>query len=92
MSGLQQAPVAKACIAGGYNWKWDLRLDERGLFRWYMDGVVATHLRGCSRELAESALRRFVATSLKGELRITDCTDRIGPDSERPRAASTATA
>jgi len=90
MSSLQQTPLVTAWIADGSSWRWDLRIDDRGLFRWYLDGVVATHLRGCSREHAEAVLRRFVSQSLKGDLRVTDAAERMGPDSERPLAARTA--
>jgi hypothetical protein len=43
-------------------WSW-MKVDGRGLFRWYLNGNIETHLRGCSPEQAESALRRFVERS-----------------------------
>ena len=66
-------PIAIADLSGS-KWMWHLRIDEIGLYRWYMNGEVATHLRGCTRILAESALHRFVTNSLKGDdgLRIAD--------------------
>ena len=71
--------LAEAFIDGSLTWKWTLKRDELGLFRWYLDGHIATHVRGGSRQQAERALWRFVAGSLRGELRITDIPGRIGP-------------
>jgi hypothetical protein len=71
--------LAEAFIVGSPIWKWTLKIDELGLFRWYLDGHIATYLRAGSREQAERALRRFVGGSLRGELQITDVPRRIGP-------------
>jgi hypothetical protein len=70
--------LAEAFIDGSPMWKWTLRIDDLGLFRWYLDEHIATHLRAGSREQAERALRRFVTGSLRGELRITDVCGQIG--------------
>jgi hypothetical protein len=66
-------PMAIAELRGS-KWIWHLRIDDIGLYRWYLNGQAATHLRGCTRTLAESALNRFVANSLKsgGGLRIVE--------------------
>jgi hypothetical protein len=69
-------------------WSWELKVDERcGLFRWYLNGIVETNLRGCTLEQAEAAVRRFVDHSLRGELKIAYAIERIGPDSERGHSA-----
>ena len=76
----QQREVAVALVEGS-TWSWALKVDSQGLFRWYLNGTVETNLRGCTLHHAESLLRRFVDSSLRGELKITYPTERIGPDS-----------
>jgi hypothetical protein len=78
-----QPALAMASVKSVLTWSWILKVDSRGLFRWYLNGNIETHLRGCSAEQAESALRRFVERSLQGELQITGPGDRIGPGTER---------
>ena len=76
-----QRPIAIAWVESS-TWSWELRVDGCGLFRWYLNGTIETNLRGDTREQAESAGRRFVNDSLRGELKITYQTERIGPDSD----------
>jgi len=80
------AAIAVALVEGS-SWNWELRVDAVGLFRWYLNGTIETNLRGTTLELAESAVRRFVDNSLRGELRITHVTPRIGSGSETGNAA-----
>ncbi len=77
----QQRAIAVALVEGSI-WNWELKLDDYGLFRWFLNGTVETNLRGCTLHHAESKLRRFVDDSLRGDLKITYPTERIGPDSE----------
>jgi hypothetical protein len=42
------------------DWKWYLRLDDIGLYRWYLSERAAMNIKGTSRSRAESALARFV--------------------------------
>jgi hypothetical protein len=74
--------IAEASIEGSSIWTWRLKIDNKGLFRWYLDGYVETNLRGCTVAQAETALRRFTDNSLRGELRIIDASSRIGADIE----------
>jgi hypothetical protein len=46
-----------------------------------------TNIRSSTPAQAESALRRFVVDALRGELKITYPTERIGPDSESGHSA-----
>jgi hypothetical protein len=55
-------------------WKWELKRDSMGLYRWYLDGDVWTTLRGATRGQAESMLQRFVGHCLRGNLIIADRT------------------
>jgi hypothetical protein len=77
----QQGAIAVALVESS-TWTWELKVDHRGLFRWYLDGTIETNLRGCTVNQAESALRRFVDNSLRGELKISYPTERIGANSE----------
>lgn len=81
-----QQAIAVALVEGS-TWSWELKIDNCGLFRWYLDGTVETNLRGCTLEQAESTVRRFVDQSLRGELKITYPIERIGADSEGGRSA-----
>ena len=65
-------PLAVASLESAISWTWELKLDEKGLYRWYLDGATPMQLRGCTRAQAETALRRFVDQSLQGELVIID--------------------
>ena len=80
---MKHLPIASASIENS-SWKWELRLDEKGLYRWYLNGTVETHLRGCTTEQAVASLRRFVEKSLRGELQLTDPNLRHGADSAEP--------
>lgn len=82
MLTIQQQAIALAFIANS-SWSWELRVDDVALFRWYMDGVIETNLRGVTPGQAESALRRFVNDSLQGELRLIYLSEHMGPGSER---------
>jgi hypothetical protein len=68
----QPLPLAVASLESAISWTWQLKLDENGLYRWYLDGTTPMQLRGCTRAQAETALRRFVDQSLQGELVIID--------------------
>ena len=70
MTTSQPVPLAVATLQSSITWTWQLRIDDTGLYRWYLDGTNPTHLRGCTRTQAETALRRFVEHSLRGELEI----------------------
>jgi len=82
MTTSQSLPLAVASLTSAINWTWQLRLDENGLYRWYLDGAMRTQLRGCTRAQAEHALRRFVENSLRGDLEIVDVPERIAVDKE----------
>jgi hypothetical protein len=86
MLTMQHRTIAVALVEGS-TWNWELKVDDCGLFRWYLNGNFGTNLRGCTRAQAESALRRFVDGSLRGELKIADPTERIGPDFESGHSA-----
>lgn len=78
MTTSQPLPLAVASLKSAISWTWQLKLDENGLYRWYLDGTTPMQLRGCTRTQAETALRRFVEQSLQGELVITDtCEDLL---------------
>ena len=88
MGTIQHQSIADAWVESTSSWHWQLKVDCNGLFRWYLNGVIETQLRGCTREHAEMALRRFVEHALQGELQITYLTERISADSELKRADS----
>jgi hypothetical protein len=75
------AVIAIASVENS-TWNWELKVDHCGLFRWYLDGTIATNLRGCTLQQAESAVRRFANDALRGDLTITHSQQRIGPASE----------
>jgi hypothetical protein len=77
MTTSQPLPLAVASLKSAISWTWQLKIDETGLYRWYLDGAMRTQLRGCTRTLAEAALRRFVEDSLRGELEIVDAPEGI---------------
>ena len=64
--------LAVAFIDGSDSWRWFLKLDSAGLYRWYLERETWTNLRATTREDAESRLRRFAAESLSGTLVIVD--------------------
>ena len=70
---MQRSEIAVAGFEGASNWTWHLRIDDPGVYRWYLNGVVKTKFRASSRMLAESALRRYVENTLHRELRIVEC-------------------
>jgi hypothetical protein len=72
MTTSQPLPVAIASLKSAISWTWQLKLDENGLYRWYLDGTTPMQLRGCTRAQAVTALRRFVDQSLQGDLVIID--------------------
>lgn len=88
MLGMHGTVLAMASVESASTWSWLLKIDQSGLFRWYLNGDIETNLRGGTREQAEEALRRFAERSLQGELQITEPTQRLGPDSEESRAAA----
>jgi hypothetical protein len=77
MTTCQPLPLAVASLTSAISWTWQLKIDETGLYRWYLDGVMRTQLRGCTRTQAEDALRRFVEHSLRGELEIVDTPEGV---------------
>jgi hypothetical protein len=70
MTTTQSIPLAVGLVKSTINWAWHLRIDNNGLYRWYLDGTAETELRGCTRSQAEYALRRFVDQSLRCHLSI----------------------
>ena len=78
----QSLPLAVALVKSTLNWTWQLRIDDNGFYRWYLDGAAATELRGCTRSQADFALRRFVEQSLRCDLEIIDVPERIAADHE----------
>ena len=72
MTTSQPLHLAVASLKSAISWTWQLKLDENGLYRWYLDGTTPMQLRGCTRAQAETSLRRFVEQSLQGELEIID--------------------
>jgi len=77
-------PLAEASVSTSPMWRWELKIDCMGLFRWYLDGICATHFRGCTRSEAERALQRFAERYLHREVRITEAIERKGSRSEAP--------
>jgi hypothetical protein len=77
MTTSQLLPLALATLNSAITWTWQLKLDENGLYRWYLDGTAPTQLRGCTRTQAEFALRRFVEHSLRGELEIVYTAEKM---------------
>jgi hypothetical protein len=75
-------PIIAIALVENSTWNWELKVDGCGLFRWYLNGTIATNLRGCTLQQAESAVRRFVNDALRGDLKITYSNQRIGPASE----------
>jgi len=72
MTPSRPLPLAIASLESAITWTWQLKLDENGHYRWYLDGTTPMQLRGYTREQAETALRRFVEQSLQGDLVIVD--------------------
>jgi len=72
MTTSQPLHLAVASLKSAISWTWQLKLDENGLYRWYLDGTTPMQLRGFTRAQAETSLRRFVEQSLQGELVIID--------------------
>jgi hypothetical protein len=93
MLGNQDTALAVASLESALTWNWHLKIDEIGLYRWYLNGDIGTNLRGTTQERAESALRRFVERALSGELHITQLGPRVMPSSEEqwPRVKLAAT-
>jgi len=81
MTPSQSLPLAIASLESAITWTWQLKLDENGLYRWYLDGTTPMQLRGYTREQAETALRRFVEQSLQGDLVIVDPHDLVNEES-----------
>jgi hypothetical protein len=52
------------------DWEWRLRIDQIGVYRWYLSGRIPMNVKGTSRKAAESALARFVDRTLRDELDI----------------------
>jgi len=78
----QPLHLAVASLKSAINWTWHLKVDETGLYRWYLDGAMRTQLRGCTRTQAEDSLRRFVEQSLRGDLEIVNTPERIAVEHE----------
>ena len=55
----------------GSEWKWHLRIDPIGVYRWYLSGRIAMNIKGTTRTAAESALAGFIERTLRGDLEIT---------------------
>jgi hypothetical protein len=87
MLELESPYIATASVDGPSSWTWSLKVDEYGLYRWYLDGVAETNIRGGTRSNAEYALRRFVEHSLTGKLKITESSKQAD---QKRFAASTA--
>jgi hypothetical protein len=66
--------IATAFVERDQSWKWHLKIDSLGLYRWYFNGDSPTGLRGTTRQQADRALRRFVEHSIRGELKVLDVT------------------
>jgi hypothetical protein len=75
-------PAIAVALVEGSTWNWELKVDDCGLFRWYLDGTVETNLRGLTPAHAELSLHRFVDESLRGELKIAHSAERFGTISE----------
>lgn len=69
--------IATASIRDGSMWKWHLKIDELGLYRWYLDGKGRTELRGATRKTADNALRRFTKKSFRIEPQFSDTPETI---------------
>jgi len=80
MVEIENPTIASASVEGQSKWTWQLRIDEIGLFRWYLDGVAETNIRGATRDNAEYALLRFVRHSLNGHLKITEPAEQSRPE------------
>ncbi len=81
-------PAIALALVEDSTWSWELKVDDRcGLLRWYLNGIIETNLRGRTLEQAESAVRRFVDHSLRGELKITYPAECIAPGLESGRSA-----
>jgi len=87
MPQLQPTAIAEASIESASTWKWELKIDHCGLFRWYLDGMIDTNLRGATTSQAENALRRFVKAALRGDLQITYYPEHRPVTSEHRRPA-----
>jgi hypothetical protein len=68
--------LALAFLDGAEDWRWYLKIDPVGLYRWYLQGDIWTNLGGVTPLDAENNLRRFVRHSLRGELVLVDTPDR----------------
>jgi len=88
MLELESPYIATASVEGQSNWTWSLKVDDFGLYRWYLDGVAETNIRGGTRPNAEYALRRFVEHSLNGKLKITEFRKPVDPKLFAASAAS----
>jgi hypothetical protein len=69
--------IATASIQDGSVWKWQLKIDELGLYRWYLDGTGRTELRGPTRKTADNALRRFAKKSFSIEPEFKDSQETL---------------
>jgi len=67
MSTQEATYVAEATLKDG-NWTWLLRVDDVGLYRWYLRGDKETHIRASTQAGAEAALQRYVKRTFRGEL------------------------
>lgn len=81
MTTTQLLPLAVASLKRAITWSWQLKLDETGLYRWYLDGTMPTRLRGCIRTHAKSALR-VVEQAFLGDVQIINTPERIALDKE----------
>ena len=70
MSPKESSDIASAQLRGS-DWRWSLRIDALGLYRWYLSGRVAMNIKSTTRKAAESALARFVNRTMRGDLEIT---------------------
>lgn len=86
MVNTRDTAIAVASVEGALTWTWELKIDGSGVYRWYLNGDEPTNLGGATQLQAESALRSFVEHSLRDELRITELSPRINPDSEEKQA------
>jgi hypothetical protein len=65
----QELDIAVAKVKHS-DWEWRLRIDQIGIYRWYLSGRIPTKVKGTTRTAAESALARFVKRTLRDELEI----------------------
>jgi hypothetical protein len=49
-------PIATAHVDNSVMWRWHLKIDSLGLFRWYLDGQIPTEIRGSTCDNAFDAL------------------------------------